>query len=253
LFRPLVVSRRSRSIVLALAAASAVAFSACAADSSEPDLANGKRLYIGQLPDPKNKPTPQYQACGNCHALARADATGTAGPDLDAAFAQSRKDGMTPATFEGIIEDQIGHPRRGSTMPAGIVEGDDARDVAAYIAQVAGQPGDDRGVLAQIGGGCKDTKPIAAKGTTLTIPACDVGTAFASAEATAPAGTLEIVMPNPQTTPHDIGIKGGQKGPVVGEGGESKFSADLKPGEYEYYCSVPGHEAGGMKGTLTVK
>jgi uncharacterized cupredoxin-like copper-binding protein len=60
-------------------------------------------------------------------------------------------------------------------------------------------------------------------------------------------------MPNPQTTPHNIAIKGGETGPVVGEGAESKVSADLKAGEYEYYCSVPGHEAGGMKGKLTVK
>jgi uncharacterized cupredoxin-like copper-binding protein len=27
----------------------------------------------------------------------------------------------------------------------------------------------------------------------------------------------------------------------------------LKPGSYEFYCQVPGHEAAGMKGTLTVK
>jgi uncharacterized cupredoxin-like copper-binding protein len=27
----------------------------------------------------------------------------------------------------------------------------------------------------------------------------------------------------------------------------------VKPGKYTFYCSVPGHEQGGMKGTLTVK
>jgi uncharacterized cupredoxin-like copper-binding protein len=40
---------------------------------------------------------------------------------------------------------------------------------------------------------------------------------------------------------------------VVGSGGTSSFTATLKPGSYEFYCAVPGHEAGGMKGTLTVK
>jgi len=245
------VSRRSISIVLALAATAVLA--ACGTEKHEVDLVNGKRLYTGQLQDPKKKPTANYQACGSCHALARANSSATAGPSLDAAFAQARKDGMTTATVEGVVHGQIKSPRRGSIMPANLVEGDDAADVAAYVAQVAGQPGDDQGVLASIGGGCKDAKPIAAKGTTLTIPACDVGLAFESAQATAPAGSIQIAMPNPQSTGHDIGIKGGSKGPVVGQGGESKFTADLKPGKYEYYCSVPGHEAGGMKGTLTVK
>jgi uncharacterized cupredoxin-like copper-binding protein len=39
----------------------------------------------------------------------------------------------------------------------------------------------------------------------------------------------------------------------VGSGGNSTFKANLKPGTYTFYCSVSGHEEGGMKGTLTVK
>jgi uncharacterized cupredoxin-like copper-binding protein len=30
-------------------------------------------------------------------------------------------------------------------------------------------------------------------------------------------------------------------------------TATLKPGTYTFLCTVPGHAAGGMKGTLTVK
>jgi len=29
-------------------------------------------------------------------------------------------------------------------------------------------------------------------------------------------------------------------------------TATLKKGRYEFYCSVPGHEQAGMKGTLTI-
>jgi uncharacterized cupredoxin-like copper-binding protein len=55
--------------------------------------------------------------------------------------------------------------------------------------------------------------------------------------------------------PHDIAIKGAvnQVGPVVSGGGVSTVTATLSPGTYTFYCSVPGHEQAGMKGTLTVK
>ena len=44
-----------------------------------------------------------------------------------------------------------------------------------------------------------------------------------------------------------------EKGEVVQGGGTSTLKADLKPGEYTFYCSVPGHREGGMEGKLTVK
>ena len=37
-----------------------------------------------------------------------------------------------------------------------------------------------------------------------------------------------------------------------GETEEGGFTA-IEPGEYTFYCSVPGHEEAGMKGTLTVE
>ena len=43
------------------------------------------------------------------------------------------------------------------------------------------------------------------------------------------------------------------QGNMVSSGGVSTVTvADLKPGTYTFYCSVPGHEQAGMKGTLTV-
>ena len=46
---------------------------------------------------------------------------------------------------------QILHPRRNSIMPAGLVKGDDARDVAAYVGYAADRSGDDEGALATAG------------------------------------------------------------------------------------------------------
>jgi len=72
----------------------------------------------------------------------------------------------------------------------------------------------------------------------------------------ADAGNVTIVMDNPASVPHDVAIEGqgvDEKGPVVPKGGESRVTATLKPGEYTFYCSVPGHRQAGMTGTLTIK
>ena len=218
------------------------AFAAGCGREDPPDLVNGKQLFAGK------------GTCGSCHELARAGTRGTSGPSLDQAFAISRANGLGRKTVEGVVLRQIEMPRRGSSMPANLVKGDDARDVAAYVAMVAGQPGKDVGELASVGGATGANKTTAAKGGVLSIPAEPSGAlAFAFGKATAKPGSISLEMPNPSPIPHNIAIKGAQTGPVVGNGGVSKFSVKLKPGSYEYYCSVPGHEAGGMKGTLTVK
>ncbi|MFL5883581.1 MAG: plastocyanin/azurin family copper-binding protein [Thermoleophilaceae bacterium] len=70
------------------------------------------------------------------------------------------------------------------------------------------------------------------------------------------SGPVQITLTNPAPVPHNItlqtpqGVKGG---PTVGKGGTSTVTANLKPGKYIYYCSVPGHRQAGMQGTLTVK
>jgi uncharacterized cupredoxin-like copper-binding protein len=92
--------------------------------------------------------------------------------------------------------------------------------------------------------------------TTLENPA-DAGgdLSFQKDSLTAPAGEVTLVMENPSALEHDIAIKGNgvdEKGETVGQGGTSRVTAVLEAGEYEFYCSVPGHEAAGMKGTLTV-
>lgn len=70
------------------------------------------------------------------------------------------------------------------------------------------------------------------------------------------AGPVVLVMNNPSPVPHNISIEGrgvDHEGETVDEGGTSTVRAQLQPGEYDFYCSVPGHRQGGMEGTLTVK
>jgi uncharacterized cupredoxin-like copper-binding protein len=93
-------------------------------------------------------------------------------------------------------------------------------------------------------------------GETLKI-AADPGGAlkFDKSSLTAKAGKVTIVMDNPSDLPHAVEIEGSGvevAGDTVMKGGVSEASADLKPGEYEFYCPVPGHKEGGMEGTLTV-
>jgi plastocyanin len=121
---------------------------------------------------------------------------------------------------------------------------------------VAGRPGQDTGLLASVGGNQNANKTAVEKGGTLTIPADPSGAlAFQFGKATAKPGPVTVSMPNPSPIQHNISITGpvNGKGPIVGNGGDSKFSVTLKPGTYEFLCDVPGHAAGGMKGTLTVK
>jgi plastocyanin len=70
------------------------------------------------------------------------------------------------------------------------------------------------------------------------------------------AGQVTLVMDNPSSLHHNISIEGRgvhEEGETVGEGGRSTVRTRLRPGEYDFYCSVPGHRQGGMEGTLTVK
>lgn len=73
---------------------------------------------------------------------------------------------------------------------------------------------------------------------------------------TALAGKVTIVLKNRSILSHNVAIKGNGiniKGRVVGRGGTSTVTAKLRPGKYEFYCSVPGHAQAGMKGTLTIR
>jgi plastocyanin len=81
--------------------------------------------------------------------------------------------------------------------------------------------------------------------------------AFASDEATAKAGKVTVNFTNSSPVPHDVRIEssGGEElggTEVISEKSESA-TVDLKPGEYTFFCSVPGHRQGGMEGTLTVE
>ncbi|MDQ2984442.1 MAG: plastocyanin/azurin family copper-binding protein [Actinomycetota bacterium] len=63
-------------------------------------------------------------------------------------------------------------------------------------------------------------------------------------------GAYELELKNEGKVPHDLVVKGpgidAAKTPVIAGGKTAKLRVALEKGEYELYCSVPGHKQLGM-------
>jgi mono/diheme cytochrome c family protein len=81
--------------------------------------ANGRKLF--------------HINCATCHSLAASNAVGRVGPDLD-----TLSGGNMQAAF---VLDAIknGRNRGAGNMPANLLQGQDAKDVASYVSRVAGR------------------------------------------------------------------------------------------------------------------
>jgi uncharacterized cupredoxin-like copper-binding protein len=89
-----------------------------------------------------------------------------------------------------------------------------------------------------------------ATGTTVTVTATEFK--FKLSKASVPAGSVTFNVVNKGKLGHDFKI-GGKKTPVIAAGKSAKLTVTLKKGKQAYLCTVAGHAAAGMKGTLTVK
>ncbi len=68
-------------------------------------------------------------------------------------------------------------------------------------------------------------------------------------------GRIKIVFLNRSALKHNVNVEFGEhefgKSATVSRA-TTTFFVRLKPGKYNFYCSVPGHEGAGMHGTLIV-
>jgi mono/diheme cytochrome c family protein len=219
-----------------------VALGGCAIKHPTADLVTGKQLFVAK--------------CGACHTLSHAGSLGAVGPNLDDAYLQDRSDGIKSSAIQGLVDYWIGYPNTQGVMPAMLYKGQQAQDVAAYVAAVAAIPGQDTGALATAVANVNQ-KPAVEKNGIVEIDADPTGQLkYLASSASATTGHVTLRMKNMSSTPHDIAITGGgvsQIGAIVSNGGVSTVSTTLKPGKYTFYCSVDGHRAAGMQGTLTVK
>ena len=242
------MKRRSTALrslsAVALAAALAAAAQGCGPTvaGGDANLANGKKLFVTK--------------CGACHVLGRAGSKGVTGPNLDAVYQQALRDGFPRSTYEGVIHRQILYPNRMGAMPANLVTGQDARDVASYVAWAANKPGKDTGYLASVVPGLNQVIALAKGGQLQINPDPSGQLKYEASGATASAGKLTIVSINKASIPHNIALQGSGVnaiGAIVQGGGKSQISVTVKAGKYTFYCSVPGHRQAGMQGTLLVK
>jgi len=112
------------------------------------------------------------------------------------------------------------------------------------------------------GGSSSSTTPAATGGggggggSTVQISADPSGALkFEQTDVSATAGSITIDFTNMSSLPHDVQIEGNGASGGTDQITDSSTSAtvDLEPGTYTFFCSVDGHRAAGMEGTLTVK
>ena len=80
---------------------------------------------------------------------------------------------------------------------------------------------------------------------------------FDKSSLTAKAGSVSIAFTNMAALSHNLTVESSAH-KIIGAtatftGGTHILPLNLKPGVYKFFCSVPGHRAAGMEGTLTVQ
>jgi plastocyanin len=105
--------------------------------------------------------------------------------------------------------------------------------------------------------GAKSGSAAKGPGGTLQLAANPTELAYEQTSLSSKPGKVTIDFTNPATLEHDVAIEGPEgkelaTSALIGKG-KTSVSADLAPGTYHFFCTVPGHREAGMEGTLTVK
>jgi mono/diheme cytochrome c family protein len=225
-----------RAVVPATCLLAALVASGCGAvgkvDSGDPS--RGKQLFVAA-------PGPSQPSCGSCHTLANAKSQGTVGPNLDDAFASDKEQGFSPETIRNVVRGQIAYPE--PPMPANLFSGQDADDVATYIALCAARP--DCGVTAAKAvlapppttTGPKGGGAAAPNGKEVFVSAgCGACHTLKDAGSTGTVGpNLDQLKPSRVRVAHQVEVGGGAMPPFKGQLSEAQIQAVAR-----YVSSVAG-------------
>jgi cytochrome c6 len=120
-------------VALAGALLSLLAASGCGAVGrvTSGDPGHGKQLFL-------QASRPGGYSCASCHTLADAKSSGTIGPNLDDSFSSDKSQSFSEQTIKDVVRGQIAYAE--APMPTNLYEGQDANDIATYIAKCAGNP-----------------------------------------------------------------------------------------------------------------
>jgi mono/diheme cytochrome c family protein len=193
------------------------------------DIAHGKELFLANTPK---------GSCASCHTLADAKSNGTLGPNLDDAFASDKAQGFSEQTMADIVRGQIAYPEE--PMPPNIYRGQDARDVALYVAKCAGNP--NCGVIAEKVGEPPANSPTPTR-TTSTTPSksqpngkavfdnagcggCHTLKAAGSSGNVGP--NLDQLKPSQSTVQHQVEVGGGVMPAFKGKLSDAEIAAVSK-------------------------
>ena len=113
------------------------------------------------------------------------------------------------------------------------------------------QPG-----VAEGGGGRVST--VGEGASEISVEVVPHGLAYKQHEVTIEAGETLLHLENPQGVVHDLDLEDSNGKLIadmetIGRGYADVPIEDLKPGEYTFYCSVPGHREAGMEGKVIVE
>jgi plastocyanin len=101
------------------------------------------------------------------------------------------------------------------------------------------------------------SKAVTGPGGTLQLAASESDLAYDTTSLSSKPGKVTIDFTNPSTLEHDVAIES-DSGEDIADSeliaqSKTSVSAELAPGTYTFFCTVPGHREAGMEGTLTIK
>jgi cbb3-type cytochrome c oxidase subunit III len=174
------------------------------ASSSGTDQTSGQKLFQAK--------------CGGCHVLAAAGSQGTTGPNLDDAFGPPRKQGFEESTIQNVVLDQIRQPS--PPMPKNLVTGQDAQNVAAFVASVAGKGAPS---------GTPSPQQLGNDGKKIFESQCSSCHTLKAANATGTVGpNLDQLKPSQPVVEHQVEVGGGGMPAFKGKLSDAQISAVAK-------------------------